>query len=203
MIILKILETTLLGNVLPIEFVSIPQWALFPMSSRDEQNISSYLALFPTTCGLRIPVRYPWLLFLRYACKATAWGIRLGKRLWILAFLKFPYHGEPHAALNQCNHVPLLSAPMIKFISQSPCLVPSASGDRSSMLVRSLMGTCFPTGPCGTSTNDSSSCISLPRLVCLLECIGKFFQWKPCYSLWACNSRLSVPETTGIVACTG
>ena len=45
------------------------------MSSRDAQNISSYIALFPTTCGLRIPVRYPWLLFLRYACKAGIKGL--------------------------------------------------------------------------------------------------------------------------------
>ena len=55
------------------------------MSSRDAQNISSYLALFPTTCGLRIPVRYPWLLFLRYACKAGIKGL-------------YPYFQKKHKA---------------------------------------------------------------------------------------------------------
>ena len=55
------------------------------MSSRDAQNISSYIALFPTTCGLRIPVRYPWLLFLRYACKAGIKGL-------------YPYFQKKHKA---------------------------------------------------------------------------------------------------------
>ena len=79
------------------------------MSSRDGQNIFSYPEPFPTTCGLRILARYPRLLFSRHACKAAAAVYGSRNALGILAFLQFPYHGEPRAALNQCDHGPLVA----------------------------------------------------------------------------------------------
>lgn len=95
------------------------------MSSRDAQNISSYLVLFQplVVCEFRSVIRGYCFYVMLVRQQHEVYGLR--NAFGILAFLKFPYHGEPRAALNQCNHGPLVvcSDDQVHFPISMPCSV--------------------------------------------------------------------------------